>query len=169
MNRMAVLTILCVGQLSAATISFTLDQPMLNASPGDLVSFTGIISNTGSGTIFLNSALGTLPYPDVLVDYGAFFTSAPPSLDPGQSYSGAIFGVAVGLNASSGEYLGSFAIQGGGDSFTFDDLATQSFQVTVSSVPEPATGSLLVLGLMVGLLVRRALSPLWGVNRGMET
>ena len=48
-----------------------------------------------------------------------------------------------------GDYFGSFTIQGGPDDVTVDDLATQNFQISISSVPEPSSGALLGLCLLM--------------------
>ena len=158
MLRILVLSLLCFSQASADTITFLLDQPIVSASPGDVISFTGTLENSGTATLFLNGALGTLPYVDFLVDYGPFFSAVPASLAPGEIYSGEIFGVAVGLGAAPGDYFGAFTIQGGPDSFTFDDMSTHSFQITVTTVngvPEPSSGVLALSAIALVFLSRR--------------
>jgi|ERR1035441_22457 hypothetical protein len=121
-----------------ATISLGLDAPTQITTPGSFITFSGTITDTGSDEVFLNGASVTLPYFELNYDLTPFFTLSPPSLSSGDSWSGNIFTVAISGVATPGDYFGSLSIEGGDDSSTYDDLADQSFQVTVSDVPEPA-------------------------------
>jgi hypothetical protein len=125
----------------ASTISVTLDQALQIASPGSFLTFSGTITNTGSDTVFLNGAAVALPYFELDYDLTPFFTLSPASLDVGDFYTGDLFTVAVSGAASPGDYFGSLSMQGGADSGSYDDLASESFQITVS--PEPPTFMLL--------------------------
>ena len=152
MLKLIGLTLTFVACVNGAAITFSLDQPVASASKGDFVVFSGTITNVGIDTAYLNGALGSLPFSDLLVDYTAFFTAVPASLAVGEFYAGEIFGVSVGLFAGAGDYFGSFTIQGGADAFSFDDMSTQSFQVNVASVPEPGTGPFVLAGFVCAVL-----------------
>lgn len=151
--------ILTAGPVKADVLSFTLDFPIWTGAPGDTVPITGTLENNGLSTLFLNNASGILGSLDLDLDYTDFFSIVPSSMGPGESYSGPIFAVLIGAQAAPGDYFASFTIQGGIDGNTFDDLATQNFQVTVtetSSVPEqPSTFLLLATSVAGVLLVRR--------------
>jgi hypothetical protein len=138
-----------------AGLIFTLDLPVVFGAPGTEFDVTGSLLNPDTDPIFLNTASGSLSSPDLDFDYTNYFVVVPRVLNGGDSYSGPIFAIVVGPTALSGDYSGSFTIQGGIDGDAFNDLATQNFQVTVSSVPEPATlgqelAGILALGVATG-------------------
>jgi|SRR5579871_94635 len=137
----------CVG--FAASISLSPDLPIQTTAPGTFVTFTGTITDIGSDDVFLNGFSVSLPYFELNYDLTPFFNQSPPSLSAGDSYVGDLFTVSVSSAALPGDYFGSFSIQGGADSSTFDDLADQSFQVTVSNVPEPSSVLVPILCLLL--------------------
>lgn len=163
----AALPILCAlaaAHLASADIIFSLTPATLPAASGGTASFTGTLQNTGSSDVFLNGDLSVLPsFPLLTLDDSPFFNNAPIFLDPagdpsgGDTYSGPFFNILVDPSTPTGPYTGSFTVQGGGDSNTFDDLATQNFEVDVSpgptGIPEPRTLITLTVGL-AGLAVR---------------
>lgn len=158
----ALLTGLCaLSPLTArADLLLTLDAPAQSALPGSLPSFTGTLTNTGPDIVFLNgigfnyfgAADGILTGDDT-----PFFDPGfPSSLDAGGVFSGAIFGVGISSAAPPGDFFGSVTIQGGPTANDTTDLATQNFQITVTSAaPEPGTLALVVPLLGAVALVRR--------------
>jgi hypothetical protein len=110
-------------------------------------------------------AAGTtpLPTPDATgMNLGRqrIFNDFPLSLDPGESFSGTLFSIALPSNLAAGLYTGSFEILGGADSDALETLFSVDFQVnvapTASTVPEPESLMLVVAGLPgVALLVQR--------------
>jgi hypothetical protein len=152
--------LLLTCSLRADTLTISLDSFALTGSPGSLLTFTGTVLNNSGAEVFLNGAGGNLSYSELTLDVSPFLTFSPLSLLDGQSYIGPLFSVAVSSIALSGDYPGTFTIQGGADSVTFDTVGTQDFQVSVSSVssvPEPASGLLLgfTLAVMIPVLVYR--------------
>jgi hypothetical protein len=119
-----------------------LDSSSLIGSPGAAVTFTGTILNASGVELFLNGAGGYLSSSELTLDLTPFFTLTPLSLLDGESYAGDIFSVAISDVALSGEYSGTFTIQGGVDSATFDTVGSADFQVQVSETPEPSSASL---------------------------
>jgi hypothetical protein len=157
----AVLRILCAlatAPLASADVIFTLTPSALPAQPGGTASFTGTLENTGSSVVFLNGDLFSVPdFPLLTIDDSPFFNDAPLFLNPnGDSYSGAFFNILVDPSTPTGPYTGSFTIQGGADSNTFDDLATQNFEVDVGSTSPPTNtpepGSLSLTAMTLALL-----------------
>ena len=117
----------------------SLDAPSQIGSPGSLIQFTGLIGNDSGAEVFFNGAGGELSSAELTLDLSPFFFLVPLSLPDGGSYSGEIFAVAISAVAAPGDYFGTIVIQGGADSLSFDEIAVQSFQVTVTtSIPEPA-------------------------------
>ena len=154
---LAGLTVTTAGT-SRADLIFDLTPATLSASPGGTVEFTGSLSNTGVADVFLNGDLAVFLNPSLVLDDSPFFANAPLSLAAGGgSYSGPFFDVIVSFAASPGPYSGSFTIEGGVDPSTFENLATETFQVNVtspSSVPEPSSFVLLATSLMSIVIVR---------------
>jgi hypothetical protein len=141
---------------SVIQLNFSLAHPVQFAAPGGpALSFVGTLtaplSNTGD--VYLNADTSNADGPLVLDD-GPFF-STPPSLSPGQSFTGVIFTVTLPATAVSGTtYNGYFEIDGGADGGAGDFLASATFAVTAT--PEPGTAILLLLGfLALALAFRR--------------
>jgi len=146
----------------ADTITLSLDSPVQTGTPGSTLSFDATVStdSKSSDTVYLNGDNFTLSSPLTLDDSG-FFNTFPLSLDPGDLFSGLLFTVTLPPNVAPGLYTGSFSILGGANDGAQDVLATVNFNVNVpSTVPEPASGLLLVTGLLgLGAVVgKRALA-----------
>jgi hypothetical protein len=154
-------TLLLSSRTFADTIDLSLNAPAQPGTAGSTVSFvaTVLAPGTNGGTVFLNGDSFDAFSPLILDDSG-FFTDFPLSLDPGDSFSGTLFSIALPSNLAAGLYTGSFAILGGADSDALDTLGSVDFQVnvapTASTVPEPESMMLMAAGLPgVALLVQR--------------
>jgi hypothetical protein len=152
-------TLLLSSRTFADTIGLSLNAPAQPYTAGSTVSFFATVSapGTNGGTVFLNGDSFTVSSPLILDDSG-FFNDFPLSLDPGDSFSGVLFSIALPSNVAASLYTGSFEIVGGGDTDALDTLASVYFQVNVapSTVPEPESLMLLAAGLPgVAFLVQR--------------
>ncbi|MGI4789541.1 MAG: hypothetical protein ACRYFS_11900 [Janthinobacterium lividum] len=141
-------------------LTVTLTPSGLVGDPGDVLEFTGTLSNpvTNSNDVFLNGDSTTFngPATDLTVNpmgNDPFFDNAPVSLAPGDAYSGEYFDVAISPTAQPGTYFGTFLVTGGMDGNASDTVASEDFSVTVlapAAVPEASTtvslGILLALG-----------------------
>lgn len=148
---MMLMVIAGMGTLRAATVLVVLSNLSQTGAPGDILPFFGTMTNTSdTDTIFLNSASSTSASSNLTIDLVPFFINAPLSLAPGEVSSlFEIFDVTIDPTAPDGLIAGStVSIQDGLDSFTFDDLADPSFDVTVqspsSAAPEPSAGWLVI-------------------------
>src|ERR1035441_1243667 len=143
--------IVALGLFSATSFADTvftvgLDSTSLVGLPGTAVTFSGTILNASGVELFLNGAGGGLSSSELTLDLTPFFTLTPLSLLNNEFYTGDIFAVAISGVALPGDYFGTFTIQGGVDSGTFDPVGSADFQVTVTdtaAVPEPSSGVLL--------------------------
>jgi len=154
MLMLAVLLLVASPAL-ADTISLTLSSPVQTGGPGSTLTFGATVSAAiaNGATVFLNGdsfnvdIAGTNP-----IDDSGFLLNFPLSLDPGGSFTGTLFTVALPASLASGTYNGFFAILGGANSSTLGELATVNFQISTpsqSAVPEPGTWVLLATGLGV--------------------
>lgn len=135
---------------SGATVSFNFTSSLLFARPGQTVTFSGTLTNTGPATAFLNGDAFTFPLP---VDDIPFFLGVPPSLAPGGSVTAPVLTAIVPAGTALGLYVGSFSVIGGDTPASQNVLATREFGVQV--IPEPATCSLAIGGLVGAVLLRR--------------
>lgn len=148
------------GKAANAQVSFLIQPVNLAGKPGDLLSFTGILTNLGTDEVFLNSDLFSLNGVGLTLDDSPFFTNFPLSLTGGQTFSGEIFTVELDPTVGPGIYNGSFTIQGGPTDSSFNNLGTQNFNIVVGA-PEPASGLLLLFSGAMGAtayLRRRSLT-----------
>jgi hypothetical protein len=154
MLMLAVL-LLVVSPALADSISLTLSSPVQTGAPGSTLTFGATVSApmANGAAVFLNgddfnvNIAGANP-----IDDSGFLLNFPFSLDPGGSFSGTLFMVALPANLASGTYNGFFTILGGANSSALGQLATVNFQIgtpSQSAVPEPGSWILLATGLGV--------------------
>lgn len=150
----------CAAAAHADSISIDISPATVAGAPGDDVEFFGTITNNTSDALYLNDDtinLSALP-PDAL-DGSPLLLNAPYPLGPGEN-TGSIelFDITIPGGFTSGNYDGSFDVNGGTGMSDDNLLGTGTFtlqvQPSVSSVPEPSFAPLLLLALL-GLPVCR--------------
>ncbi|CEK15808.1 hypothetical protein CWRG_01279 [Chthonomonas calidirosea] len=149
-----------------AQISLRL-SPALQSGPAgtsNLFTFIGTITNNGTSTVFLNADNFTFAATGWTLDDTDFFNNAPPSLNPGDTTGLiALFTATNPQSAPAGNYVGTYSILGGATSSDTNVLASEPFQVTLtSSATTPEMGSLasltLIFMLVAALTLYRARS-----------
>ncbi len=128
--------VVCQGQSLTVTVS----PQTKTAIRGDVVTYQGTISNNGATSLYLNGdgifstlhGFQVLPVTfDLHLDDAPFVTGAPVILNPGQSWSGNLFQVTVGIDAPATTYDGSFSVLGGTGAAPFNLLGNATFRLTV--------------------------------------
>lgn len=149
LSALVLAVLLLVVPASADTLNLVLANPVQYGSSGSTLTFdaTLLAPLTNGATVFLNSDSFNFSGPGT-IDDSDFLFNYPLTLDPGDSFTGALFTLTLPANFAIGTYSGYFQILGGADDGSFDPLATVNFQV--GAVPEPSTWLLLATGL--GLL-----------------
>lgn len=146
-----------------ANITIAFVSPILNAAPGQTVTFRGTLTNLGGVTVDLNGCGITLPGQFTSNCAGPFLTNSPLSLLPNQT-SLAFDMFTVRANApytglSGLQPAGIFTVKGGVeiggvyDSNTQNILGQQNFAINV--VPEPCSAVLVGLVLPAVFAFRR--------------
>jgi hypothetical protein len=151
-QMLLILVLLSTAVANAAMLTLVFDSSLLYAQPGQQVTFSGTLTNTGTTTVFLNGDSVTFPLP---VDDTPFFLQTPPALGAGASATASILDVLVPGGTPPGLYTGSFSVVGGDSAASLDVLTTNAFAVQV--VPEPATSGLIAVGVTGLFLLRRRL------------
>lgn len=118
--------------LLLAAVLFTLTPDAQFGARSNTVIFTGTLTNTGPGDVFLNDIQFTVPS-ELTGQPNAFFANVPGILSSGQTYSDVVFAVAINSSAPPGNYAGAVALTGGADILAADTLASQAFQVSASA------------------------------------
>jgi hypothetical protein len=138
-----------------AVVTVVLDSPLLSGNPGDVLAFSGILTNSTSDVVWLNSdnfsPLSGIP-PAAINDL-PFFMNAPLFLDANQNTGDiGLFNVTIPIALTPGNYDGTFTLLGGAGEDSQDILGSADFTVQVleaepsSGVPEPGTFPLLAFG-----------------------
>jgi hypothetical protein len=135
----------------ADSIGLILSQPVQAGAPGSTLTFDATVSAplANSATVFLNfdNFGDTIPGANTIDDFG-FFLNFPLSLDPGDTFTGTLFSVALPPGVAPGSYTGFFEIFGGSNADAGNPLATVNFQI--NATPEPGSWVLLATG--IGIL-----------------
>ena len=131
---------------SADSITLVLSQPTLTGAPGSTLIFDATVSAplANSATVFLNFDNFGDNIPGSTIDDSGFL-NFPLSLNPGGSFTGTLFSVALPPGVAPGSYTGFFEIFGGSNADAGNPLATANFQI--NATPEPGTWVLLATGL----------------------
>ncbi len=148
---LAAVLLMATASKSNAQLLITFEPSLLSGQPGDEVIFSGTITNTSGSAVFLNNEDQTWspasqgdPFTD---DPGVFFGNVPGILNPGEFYTGAIFGLIISPGYNAGIYTGTSRILGGSDEFGTSVVGSKSFSVFV--VPEPSTYVMIASGAVV--------------------
>jgi MYXO-CTERM domain-containing protein len=145
--RVVALAVLAPAGLWAGPLTIGFASSLLNAAPGQTVTFNATVANPSAAAVSLDSDALNVTAPLIGNDT-KFFVNFPVSLAAGQSVTAPIFDVFVPAGAVFGVYPGRFAIS----SATAGTVGSANFAVSV--VPEPGAAALVALG-AVGLLARR--------------
>jgi hypothetical protein len=151
---------------SADTLNLVLSNPVQTGIPGSTLTFDATASApaSNSATVFLVGDNFNVTLDGATIDDSDFLTF-PFSLDPGDSFAGPLFTVALPSTIAPGAYTGFFSILGGSDPSAQDTIATVNFEINApAAVPEHGTWLLLATGLtlLAALLLGRSK---WPINR----
>ncbi|MGH9665115.1 MAG: hypothetical protein ACRD9L_11885 [Bryobacteraceae bacterium] len=148
----------------ASTILAVLNPDTLIGAPGATLQFSGALANTTADTVFINADSFTFDIAGA-VDDSPFLLNAPFFLNPNETSAPFPFlSVLIPLAQAPGVYDGAITIVGGIDANAQDNLGIASFHVQVSGVPEPVSGALVAVGLLLLAFCFKVL-PLRRVSR----
>ena len=159
----ALVIVFASAGIAYADAIMTFTSSAINTVAGGIVEFDGTLTNTGTSDLYLNGDVVILNYPDLTVDDSPFFADSPLFLSPGGFYSGAFIDVTADAETLFGSYSGSYTIQGGANSNTFNDIATTDFAINIDPstiTPEPNPFLLQISGLLILAVLRSVRRPL---------
>jgi hypothetical protein len=156
---------LAASQARASSLFISLDSPVQSGSPGDVLSFTGTITNTtGSSVDLVSDNFDLTDFPPSSLDDSPFFNNTPPTLAGGASTGDVeLFDITIPnpftLPPGDNPYGGTFQVLDDNGAVVGTAFFTVSVQLPPPSVPEPSTaamltGSIAVLSLL-GAVRRR--------------
>jgi len=125
---------------SRAGAILTFSRNTIQITPGEKIKVIGTLTNTGATDIYLNGDSLKIDKADLTIYDSPFVFFGPLRLSPCHSYKGALIEVTAGAKLQTGSYSGTFTINGGRDTNSYNDLATANFTVEVisnSAKPEP--------------------------------
>lgn len=148
----AVLVVLAsANQTNADPVTLTQFDAVRTATPGSLLVFTGVLTNTSSETLLINSM--TLIVDPFTTTQSVLLSSGAITLSPGQSTGlVTLFTVTIDPTIEAPSTITGFFAAGGASGV--GDFVTQEFSINVEPIPEPAT--LLLLGTGVAAVALRA-------------
>jgi hypothetical protein len=130
----ASMTLMLATCATRADLAFMLTPTTQSGAETSEVIFTGTLSNTSpSNCLFLND-LEINFFEDATnylsADTNEFFANVPGILLPGETYSGEIFGVYLGLAVMPGDYFGNIVLLGGTNIFATANMPVQTFHLS---------------------------------------
>jgi PEP-CTERM motif len=148
MIRALALAFFVSAGLWAGPLTIGFSSSLLNAAPGQTVTFNATVANPSAAAVSLDSDALNVTAPLTGNDT-KFFLNFPVSLAAGQSVTAPIFDIFVPAGTAFGVYPGRFDIV----STRAGTVGSADFAVSV--VPEPGAVGLMALGLMTIFTVRR--------------
>ncbi len=142
-----------------AQISFTLTYSSATTNANSEAYFYGTIANNSTTTTYYLNGLdlrrnaGTTDN-SFTTDSSPFdtYTNSNPTLAPGASYTGQLFGVQTNSSFNTmSQFYGTATLEGGTNDTALGNLGIQNFYVSASAMPEPSALALLGSGLTAGL------------------
>jgi hypothetical protein len=149
--------LLALDKAWADAVLISLDSPGgPSIQAGQIIPVTGSILNLSANPIFITGASGGADF-ELTVDPGAILSQAPIQILGGDRYTGTLFNLSASNVALPGFYFGWFALQGGPDQFSFDEIGSTGFSIEVKqpgAVPEPSSVLTIAVGLSAAFLLR---------------
>jgi uncharacterized repeat protein (TIGR01451 family) len=130
------------------------------------VTFSGTLTNTTPGPIFLNDISFTLGSGGLSFDRTPFVVNHPATLAPGQSFTGNLFNLAVGGGVANGTYTGYFSVIGGDSATAQTLLASQAFTLKVLNGSTTAGGGSCIPGMLAWYKAENNPNDSVGSNHG---
>lgn len=140
------------NKTNADPVTLTQFDPVRTGTPGSLLVFTGVLTNTSAETLLINSM--TLIVDPFTTTQSVLLSSGAITLAPGQSTGlVTLFTVTIDPTLEVPSTITGFFAAGGASGV--GDFVTQSFTINVEPIPEPTTLLLLGTGLAAVAFKRR--------------
>ena len=139
-TSLVMLLVLLLGAVAApAAVNLSLTPAARSGVGSNTVMFAGSFTNTDTvSNAFLNRIQFTFTGQAtnyLAGDTNSFYANVPGILSPLENYADAVFAINVSPVTPSGSYTGAVTVLGGTNIFASNTLASQSFQVLLTSTP----------------------------------
>jgi hypothetical protein len=138
-------SLMLAGFPSHASVTMALAPSIQNSAAGQSLVFYGTLANTSTtDEVFLNTVQLVMSGSDpaaAVTGSNTFYANVPGILEPGESYTGELFSVALIGSAPAIDYGGSVTLQGGTDIFAASNLGSEPFTLLSPAVTILASGT----------------------------
>jgi PEP-CTERM motif len=153
----AIAVALMMPSIAQAQLTLSITPTPIIVAPGQTITFSALLTNTGGVSLDLTNSFGTFVGPGlngITWDDTTFLNNLPLALASGGTYQENLIATVIG-SADPGLYVGEYTVEGT-DAMNVTYSGVGQVNATVSAaIPEPSTLLLCGMGIAGGSFYRR--------------